>query len=101
MELDPSSQALEVQHLRRGINDLVSLLALPAIWSGSEPSEPSEIVGTLLDAVLGMLRLEFVDARLNAAAADSGFEAVRIAGHRNMDGQAAELGRTLERGVQN
>src|ERR1041385_154422 len=96
MELDPSSQALEVQHLRRGINDLVSLLALPAIWSGSEPSEPSQIVGTLLDAVLAMLRLEFVYARLNDAAADSGLEAVRIAGHRNLDAQAGEVGRTLE-----
>src|ERR1041384_2675017 len=97
MELDPSNQGLEVQHLRRGINDLVSLLALPAIWSGTEPSEPSQIVGTLLDALLGMLRLEFVYARLNDAAADSGLEAVRIAGHRNMDHQAVEVGRTLGR----
>jgi PAS domain S-box-containing protein len=101
VQLDLENQALEVQRLRRGINDLVSLLALPAIWSGSEPSEPFQIVGTLLDAVLGMLRLEFVYARLNDAAADSGLEAVRIAGHRNMDGQASEVGRTLEGWLQN
>ena len=96
MELDLENQALEVQHLRRGINDLVSLLALPAIWSGKEPSEPSQIVGTLLDAVLGMSRLEIVYARLNEAPADCQFEAVRIAGHRNLDGEAGAVGRTLE-----
>ena len=101
MELELENGTLEVQRLRRGINDLVSLLALPAIWSGSEPSEPSQIVGTLLDAVLGMLRLEFVYARLNDAAADSRFEAVRIAGHRNMDDQSGEVGRTLEGWLQN
>jgi PAS domain S-box-containing protein len=96
LELELENKALEVQRLRRGINDLVSLLALPAIWSGSEPSEPSQIVGTLLDAVLGMLRLEFVYARLKDAAADSCLETVRIAGHRSMDNQAGEVGRTLE-----
>ena len=101
MELELENQALEVQRLRRGINDLVSLLALPAIWSGSEPSQPSQIVGTLLDAVLGMLRLEFVYARLNDAAAESRFEAVRIAGHPNMEGQSREVGRTLEDSLQN
>ena len=37
------------------MNDLVSLLALPAIWSGGDPSQ---VLHTLLDAILRMLRLE-------------------------------------------
>ena len=43
------------------MNDLVSVLALPAMWSGGEPSQ---IVQTLLDALMAMLRLDLVYARL-------------------------------------
>jgi len=53
--------AQEVKRLQRCINDLVSLLALPAIWSGNEPWE---IVQILLDALLRMLNLDFICARL-------------------------------------
>lgn len=58
-ELEVSAE--EIKRLQRCINDLVSLLALPAIWSGSEPSQ---IVDMLLDALLRMLDLDFVYARL-------------------------------------
>jgi PAS domain S-box-containing protein len=51
----------EIKRLRRCINDLVSVLALPATWTGSEPSR---IVGDLLGALLNMLSLDFVYARL-------------------------------------
>lgn len=44
----------EIKRLQRCNNDLVSILALPAIWTGGEPSQ---IVHTLLDALLGMLGL--------------------------------------------
>ena len=50
----------EIKLLQSGINDLTSLLALPAIWSGSDSSQ---IVITLLDAVVSMLRLDFAYAR--------------------------------------
>jgi hypothetical protein len=43
----------EIQPLRGRINDLVSLLALPAMWSGLEPPE---VVGILLDVLLSVLR---------------------------------------------
>ena len=39
----------EVKRLQSCINDLISVLALPAIWSGREPSQ---ILGTLLDVLL-------------------------------------------------
>ena len=50
----------EIKRLQGCINDLISVLALPAIWSGHEPSQ---IVSTLLDVLLGMLRLDFAYAR--------------------------------------
>jgi PAS domain S-box-containing protein len=51
----------EIKNLQRCINDLVSVLALPAMWSGGEPVQ---IVHTLLDALMAMLRLDLVYVRL-------------------------------------
>jgi PAS domain S-box-containing protein len=53
--------AQEIKRLQRCINDLISVLALPATWIGSEPSR---IVGNLLDGLLNMLNLDFIYARL-------------------------------------
>ena len=61
MEEQVEDPAQEIKRLQRCINDLVSLLALPAIWSGNEPSQ---IVQMLLDALLRMLSLDFICARL-------------------------------------
>ena len=36
----------EIKNLKACINDLISVLALPAIWTGREPSQ---IISTLLD----------------------------------------------------
>ena len=44
----------EIKRLQSCISDLISVLALPALWSGREPSD---IAGTLLDVLLTMLRL--------------------------------------------
>jgi PAS domain S-box-containing protein len=66
----------EITHLKRCLNDLVSVLALPAMWSGSSPSR---IVQTLLDALLGMLRLDFVYARLRDPAGSAPIEVLKIA----------------------
>ena len=66
----------EIKHLKRCLNDLVSLLALPAMWSGSQPSQ---IVHTLLDALLGMLCLDLVYARLQDPAGGAPIEVLKIA----------------------
>jgi PAS domain S-box-containing protein len=66
----------EIKHLRRCLNDLVSVLALPAMWSGSQPSQ---IVHTLLDALLGMLCLDLVYARLQDPAGGAPIEVLKIA----------------------
>jgi len=59
------------------IKDLVSLQALPALWSSLEAPH---IIESLLDALLHMLRVDFVYARLNAAMGGSPFEVSRFAG---------------------
>src|SRR5216684_2490577 len=66
----------EIKRLKRCLNDLVSVLALPAMWSGSQPSQ---IVHTLLDALLGMLCLDFVYARLQDPAGGAPIEVLKIA----------------------
>jgi signal transduction histidine kinase len=53
----------EVARLRGCLNDLVGIMALPALWAAT--GEPQQIVSTLLDALLGMLQLAFVLVRLN------------------------------------
>ncbi len=68
MDLKPEDLAEEIKRLQRCINDLVSLLALPAMWSGGEPAR---ILHTLLDALLRMLQLDFVYVRLKNTGDDA------------------------------
>src|SRR6476469_1242390 len=66
----------EIKRLRRYMNDLVSLLALPAMWSGNKPSD---IVHTLLDSLLRMLDLDFVYVGLTNLVDATLSGAVRVA----------------------
>jgi len=65
-----------ISRLQNCINNLISVLALPAIWSGSESSQ---VVGTLLDVLLAMLRLDFAYARLSESSDGPSFDLVRLA----------------------
>lgn len=51
----------EVHRLQGCLHDLVSMMALPALWMGREPQD---ILGLLLDGLVAMLHLEFAQARL-------------------------------------
>ena len=51
MEALPEDRAEEIKRLRRCVNDLVSILALPAIWTGAQPTQ---IASTLLEALVGV-----------------------------------------------
>jgi PAS domain S-box-containing protein len=84
--------AEEIKHLRRCINDLVSILALPAMWTGAEPSQ---VVSTLLDTLSGMLRLDFVYVRLRDPASEADIEMVRIAPSRKLAQRPQEIGKAL------
>ena len=66
----------EAARLRRCLSDLVSIMALPALWTGREPRQ---IVSTLADALLGLLPLTFVFVRLNEADAESSVDLTRVA----------------------
>lgn len=76
MESPLESGTDEVKHLQRRINDLVSILALPAMWAGGEPTQ---IVRTLLETLLHLLRLDLVYVRLNSETGDVPLEMYRAA----------------------
>jgi PAS domain S-box-containing protein len=76
MEAQLEIASAEVRHLQRCMNDLVSLLALPAIWSGGDPSQ---VLHTLLDALIRMLRLDLISVRLTDPVGGAPIEIVRLA----------------------
>jgi PAS domain S-box-containing protein len=76
MDVRQEDTSAEIKRLQRCLNDLVSVLALPAMWSGSQPSQ---IVHTLLDALLGMLCLDLVYARFEDPAGGAPIEVLKIA----------------------
>src|SRR3954468_24592045 len=83
----------EVHRLQECIDDLVALVAMPAMWNGCEPDE---IVSTLLDVLCRMLHLDFAYARMGRSDGYGAFEAVRsdpVSG-RVLD--AEQVGRALE-----
>lgn len=89
MEERPEHPAEEVMRLQRCVNDLIGLLALPAVWSGGEPSQ---IVRTLLDVLLGMLHLDLVYVRLKEPVGDAPVEMALVAqSRRPMEREAGEL----------
>ena len=56
MEAKVDQAANEIKRLNACINNLISVQALPAIWSGGQPSR---IVSALLDMLPQMLGLDF------------------------------------------
>jgi PAS domain S-box-containing protein len=74
LELDTAGE--EIKRLQSCVNDLMAVLALPAVWSGCEALE---IVGTLLDGLLATLRLDFAYARLSDAADGAPVDVIRVA----------------------
>lgn len=76
MDVQYQQPAGEIKRLQRCINDLVSLLALPGIWTASNPSQ---ILHTLLDALMRMLSLDIIAVRLNNPVGEAPVEIVRLA----------------------
>src|SRR5271156_4385751 len=93
MNVQPSDPAAEIKRLQRCVNDLISILALPAMWSGGEPSQ---IVHTLLDALLRMLQLDLVYVRLKEAGGQASIEMVRFAQSQKHKAQPHEIGEVLK-----
>jgi C4-dicarboxylate-specific signal transduction histidine kinase len=76
MEESLEHPAEEIKRLQRCINDLVSLLALPAMWSGSKPCD---IVHTLLDSLLRLVDLDFVYVSLTNPVDAAPSETIKVA----------------------
>ena len=94
MEAQPEHPAEEVKRLRRCINDLVSVVALPAIWGRGEPAV---VVGALAEALSGILDLDLVYVRSGAAAGEAPVETVRVAQPESLTAGPREIGELLDR----
>ena len=89
METDTTQ---EISRLRRCINDLASILALPAMWSGLDRSR---VMSTLLAVLVRMLDLDFAYARTTNPD-ESPREWMRSADSVDRHAEATDVGRTLE-----
>jgi PAS domain S-box-containing protein len=93
MDVQPKEPAEEIKRLQRCVNDLISVLTLPATWSGSEPSQ---IASTLLDALRRVLQLDLVYVRLKETGAQAPIEMVRFAPSQTYIAQPHEIGAVLK-----
>jgi formate hydrogenlyase transcriptional activator len=91
MEVQTQSTSEEIRRLQRCINDLVSVLALPAMWQGYDSYR---IASTLLDALVRMLHLDFAYIRISDSVEGLGMEWARSAGPRQIEPD--EIGRALD-----
>ncbi len=73
-----SDSTAELKHLQRSMSDLVSVLALPAVWSGQEPRK---IVTTFHDALMATLNLDFLYTRVRIESDGEPIEVLRTAPH--------------------
>jgi PAS domain S-box-containing protein len=73
-----SDSTAELKHLQRSMSDLVSVLALPAVWSGQEPRK---IVTTFHDALMATLNLDFLYTRARIESDGEPIEVLRTAPH--------------------
>jgi formate hydrogenlyase transcriptional activator len=96
MEVQTQKTAEEIKRLQRCINDLVSVLALPAMWLGYDSSQ---IASTLLDALVHILHLDFAYVRIKDSVEDSGTEWARSAGNHHIEPD--EIGRVLDHSLKN
>jgi PAS domain S-box-containing protein len=97
MAVQPESPAEEVRRLRRCINDIVSVLALPAAWTGGARSQ---IVGNSLEALVSMLSLDFVYARLRESTGTF-TEMVRVSPSWESRPRPEEVGENLQPWLEN
>jgi PAS domain S-box-containing protein len=94
MEVQLEHPAEEIKRLQRCLNDLVSVIALPAVWSGGEPAK---IVRALCEALLGMLSLDLVYVRLAIAINGAPIEMARFAQTGSLTAGPREIGELFDR----
>jgi hypothetical protein len=93
MTKQSEAPAEEIKRLQSCINDLVGILALPAIWTGTQASQ---IVGTLNDSLLVMLQLDFIFVRVRAPSGEAPGPMARFAPTWEPAPQLQELGEAID-----
>ena len=83
----------EIRRLKACISDLVGIFALRAVWSGGEPCR---IVDTLLDVLVGTLRVDFAYARFRDPADGALVESIRVDQGCNAALAAPQFGQLLD-----
>ncbi|HUL13037.1 MAG TPA: PAS domain S-box protein, partial [Methylococcaceae bacterium] len=83
----------EVKRLKTCLNDLITVLALPAMWSGGEPRQ---VIASLLDVLLGILRLDFAYVKIKDSFSTPHIEMVRVAQSGNPAVEPEEIGEALK-----
>jgi hypothetical protein len=73
--VDTEGLLAENGRLQRCLNDLVAVMALPAMWAGCKPAQ---IASTLLDALFGTLDLDAAYLQLNDAGGEGPLEVMRL-----------------------
>lgn len=81
-----------VQSLQGCINDLISLLALPALWSGGDSSQ---VLDVLLDVMMRILCLDFAYAQFNDLTESAPGETCRTAEGYDQARASIQIGRAL------
>jgi len=84
--------ANEIKRLQGCINDLIGVLALPAVWKGQDAKQ---IVKTLLDVLVAMLRLDFAYVLLKDPVGGGPIEMVRHDQPRHLAAEPGLVGQTL------
>jgi PAS domain S-box-containing protein len=98
MSVQSGESAEEIKSLQRCMSDLVSVLALPAMWSSGEPAR---IAHTVVDALQSMLQLDFVFIRLNDVDGRAPIELVRFAQSQITGASSHEIGEALKQWLGN
>lgn len=92
LQFGQEQAADEVRRLQRCLNDLVSILALPAMWSGRDAAHLGH---TLVDVLLGLLQLDLVAVRLTDEDRGTPVEMVRVADPRSLAFRPEEIAALL------
>jgi PAS domain S-box-containing protein len=90
---EEEDSAAEIKRLQSCINDLVSIVSLLAAWRGGAPSQ---ILQTLLDALLQVLQLDLVYARLKNPTGEAGISIVRVGAREQAPLPAQEISEQLD-----
>lgn len=83
----------EIRRLQGCLNDLVTVVSLPAIW---REQESSEILSGLLKCLVHLLHLDVVYARVSDPAGAAPTERVAVGPDHRLDVDAHEIGRGFE-----